>query len=264
MVVPSLSRLPLISVILPVYNGEKYLREAIESVLHQTYSDFEFLIIDDCSTDSTSQIIQQYKDKRILHIQNSQNFGVAFSLNRGIQAARGKYIARMDADDVSVNDRFQRQLEALEANQELDILGTQVILMDETLSYPVGQTQYPVTHSEIVWQFLFNNAIAHPTVMGKREVFLQKYDEKSVAVEDYELWTRLVGDVIFGNLTQPLLLYRRHESTITHMQEERLRDNKTGIIKCYINKISGMDIPEETIKLLDASGEDRAIIANGL
>jgi glycosyltransferase involved in cell wall biosynthesis len=242
---------PVVSVILPVYNGEKYLSAAIESVLHQTFSDFELIIIDDSSTDQTPQIIQHFKDNRILYIHNNQNGGVAYSLNKGVELARGKYIARMDADDISLPDRFIRQLEALEICQELDILGTQVILMDETLSYPVGQIDYPIMHSEIVWQFLFNNALAHPSIMGKREIFLNKYDEGKIAVEDYDLWTRLVGDVIFGNLPEQLVIYRRHESTITHQHEEMLEFNKIGIIKSYIYKIARLDIPEEEIKLLD-------------
>ncbi len=117
---------PLISVIMPVYNADQFVGEAIESILSQTFDDFEFLIIDDCSEDSSSQIISRYNDPRIRLLKNQKNIGVARTLNKGLSLARGRYVARMDADDVSIAKRFSRQFEHMERFPDVDICGSWV------------------------------------------------------------------------------------------------------------------------------------------
>ena len=123
---------PKISVIMPVLNAELYLKTAIESVLSQTIPDFEFIIINDGSTDKTEEIIKSYQDPRIIYIKNDTNIGLSKSYNLGIRASKGEFIARMDADDISFKDRFESQLEFLEAHQEVGVVGGGVILIDES------------------------------------------------------------------------------------------------------------------------------------
>src|SRR5215218_8009066 len=118
--------MPQVSVILPVYNGEAYLQEAVDSILAQTFTDFELLIINDGSTDDSERIIDSYKDSRVKHLKNEQNRGLIFSLNRGVEAAKGAYIARMDADDVALPERLEKQMQYLKQNKEVGILSCTV------------------------------------------------------------------------------------------------------------------------------------------
>src|SRR4051812_30773328 len=121
---------PKISVVMPVLNGEKYLREATESILNQTFKDFEFIIINDGSTDRTEEIIQSFADPRIVYIKNEKNVGLSRVFNQGIRAAQGTYIARMDADDISLLHRFEKELEYLENNPKIDIVGSAMMIID--------------------------------------------------------------------------------------------------------------------------------------
>lgn len=130
--------LPLIYVVMSCYNREKYVVEAIESILNQTYTNFEFIIIDDCSTDNTFEIVKEYakKDNRILALKNDKNYCYVHSLNKGIEIAKGKYIARMDDDDISLPERFEKQVEFLEKNEDIIALGTFIeIFSDDMKKY---------------------------------------------------------------------------------------------------------------------------------
>ena len=118
--------MPKVSVVMPAYNAEAYIGAAMESILSQSFGDFEFLILNDCSTDGTEAIIQSYDDPRIVYIKNEKNMGVAATLNKGLAAAQGEYIARMDADDFSLPQRFEKQVAYLDAHPEVVVLGTQV------------------------------------------------------------------------------------------------------------------------------------------
>jgi len=130
---------PLISVVMPVYNTEKFVAEAIESILAQTFTDFEIIIIDDCSTDKSWQIIQDFseKDQRIVTIQNSENQGLARSLNKGLKIAKGQFIARMDADDISMPQRFEIQLDFLKNHPDVGVVGSTVKFIHGIMTYPL-------------------------------------------------------------------------------------------------------------------------------
>ena len=146
--------LPLVSVIMSVYNGEKYLVQAIDSILNQTYQNFEFIIIDDCSTDNSSHILQEYakKDSRIKIIKKEKNIGIKGfieNLNLGISIAEGKYIARMDADDISLPERFQKQVTFLENNPEIFMVGAQIDFINEKNEI-IGEKAGALEHEEIV------------------------------------------------------------------------------------------------------------------
>ncbi len=208
---------PQISVIMPVYNGEKYLKEAIESILAQSYKDFEFIIINDGSTDETEAIIKSFPDKRIVYIDNGENLGLAASFNAGIDAARGRYIARMDGDDVSLPDRFERQFSYLERKPHIGIVGSGIILINES-GEKVAVHKRPRSHVEIKFASLFSSPMYHPTVMGRAEIFKSHhYSETFSNSEDYELWSRLLfkADIRFSNLARPVLKYRIYPQSFT-------------------------------------------------
>jgi glycosyltransferase involved in cell wall biosynthesis len=194
---------------MPIYNAEKYVTEALNSIVQQTFTDFELIIIDDGSTDRSSTIIQSYakKDRRIIvHRQN--NSGLIISLNRGCSLARGKYIARMDADDVSLPERFARQLDYLERHPHIGLLGTWIQDIGAN-GEPGPVWPLPTTPAVIPWFLMFGNCIAHPSVMGRRELIQTLgYRPEATHVEDYDLWIRLSAVSGVANLPDVLVRYR--------------------------------------------------------
>lgn len=197
---------------MPTYNCELYVAEAIESILGQTFTDFEFLIIDDCSTDSTINIINSYNDNRIKVITKERNTGYTESLNYGIGIANGKYIARMDGDDISLPTRFEKQLGAFEVDKDLILCGTaiQVIGTNEV-------KRHPVKHEDIKVKLCFSNAFFHPTVMIRKDIFnIVKYNKDFEPAEDYDLWTKIVFLGKVTNIDDVLLNYRVHNNQVSN------------------------------------------------
>ena len=219
---------PAVSVVLPAYNCEKYIAKAIESVLHQTFTDFEFIIINDGSTDRTEEIIRSFSDPRILYQANNSNKGLVFTLNKGIDIARGSYIARMDGDDIALPERFKKQFDHLQLNKEVDILATVVTLIDknESVSGTWHSDITNVTAKDIRKELPKDNCIAHPTIMGKTEIFRKfKYNHTQSQSEDYDLWLRMMSSgVIIHKLPEHLLLHRILDSSFT-------RSTKNGFWK---------------------------------
>lgn len=217
---------PTISVVLPAFNCEKYIAKAIDSVLQQTFTDFEFIIINDGSTDHTEEMINSYSDTRISYQTNNTNKGLVFTLNRGVDLARGKYIARMDGDDICFPERFKEQLNYLQENSNVDILATVVTLIDEN-DQPSGiwdSDKKNISEEDIRKQLPKNNCIAHPTVMGKTEIFKKyKYNSKQSQSEDYDLWLRMMNDgVIIHKLAEPLLLHRILAGSFTRANKQNV------------------------------------------
>jgi glycosyltransferase involved in cell wall biosynthesis len=214
---------PKISAIMSVYNGEKYLREAIESILNQTFTDFEFIIVNDGSTDNTLEIIQSYDDERIKIINNEQNIGLTKSLNKALKVARGESIARQDADDISLPNRFDEQMKYLEGHPEVVLLGTNVYLIDES-GKTVGKRI--VLTKPSIKDLLKNNQFNHGSVMFKKKVINQLggYNELIRYSQDYELWLRIAKSHVVGNLTQSLYKLRSHDANIrlTNWEESTL------------------------------------------
>lgn len=216
----------LLTVLMPVYNGEKFLRESIDSVLSQTYSEFEFLIIDDGSTDTSPDIIRKYAawDSRIHVITNPQNCGVTKSLNIALDHVNTEYLARMDADDICLPFRFAKQLEVMEGNRDIGVCGSFMKALGEGKIF-----RAPVNHSDIKIMLAFGNCLNHPSVMLRTLLTKEaKYDESFLNTQDYELWTRLIVKTRFYNIPEPLLLYRRHKMQIstTRLKEQHLSDLK--------------------------------------
>lgn len=227
---------PKITVLMPVYNGEKYLKPAIESIMSQTYGDFEFIIINDGSTDETANIVLKYNDSRIKFINDSENIGYTPRLNHGIAAAKGEYIARMDADDISLPDRLKRQAAFLDKNQNIGICGTWY----KTFGCEESEIKWPLIHDEIKINFLFHNVIGHPTVMFRKNLFEKynlEYKNDYMPAEDYELWSRAAEYFEFANIPEILLLYRTHETNISQTKIDIRKNNVTRIRKNQLKKL---------------------------
>ena len=208
------STTPLISVAMPVYNGEKYLAEAIDSILAQTFTDFELIIIDDGSTDNSLSVLQAYqkRDSRIRLI-SRENRNLVATLNEIIDLARGKWVARMDQDDIALSHRFERQLQWIEKT-DADICGSWVKLFGATCKRIL---KHPVTDAAIKMEMLFSTPFAHPTVMIKRELIKQlRYENAWEKCEDYDLWERAANAGLkMTNVPEVLLLYRQHGTQIS-------------------------------------------------
>lgn len=215
---------PKISVVMSVFNGESYLAEAIESILDQTFTDFEFIIINDGSTDTSSDILQDYaqQDPRIRLIMFDENIGLASALNHGIHQAQGEYIARMDCDDISQSSRLQQQVDYLDAHPEVCLLGAQMMVVDKDKN-PLFVFEVPPQHSLIIWNLFFGRTFAHPSVMMRRGVVLRVggYDESISAAQDIDLWSRMIGQGRFANLPEQLVYYRTHEQATSIQKSDQ-------------------------------------------
>jgi glycosyltransferase involved in cell wall biosynthesis len=208
--------MPEISVVLPVYNCDKFIFEAIQSVLNQSYTKYEVIIIDDCSTDKTVEIIKGFKDARIKLIVKEKNTGYTDSLNYAISIAKGKYIARMDGDDICLPCRFEKQIAFLESNKNVILCGSgiQIIGTDTIL-------HHPSSHDEIKVKLCFGSSFYHPTVMGRKEFFIKNpYNRNLEPAEDYDLWTRLAFQGELANLEEVLLVYRVHENQVSQVMNK--------------------------------------------
>lgn len=217
-----------VTVLMSVYNGEKYLKEAVDSILNQTFTDFEFLITNDASTDKSMEILRSYNDSRIKIVSNEKNLGLTKSLNKGLSLAKGEYIARMDADDISDPYRLEKQVYFLDMHPEIGILGTQYRLFDSN-SRNSKIMVVPTCDVQIRWNLLFKCTFAHPTVMIRKNVLLVnklKYDEAFFVAEDYELWTRLLKYTRGANLKECLLQYRIHSTNASVEHRKKQFENR--------------------------------------
>ena len=204
---------PRISVVMPVYNAAPYLRMAIDSVLMQTYKNFEFIIINDGSTDNSADIIREYKDARIVFVDNEENMGLVSVLNTGLDLARGEFIARMDADDISLPNRFAKQLAYLRRHRRVGVLGTAFYIFGGGVSCISTKPKRPTLHD-----MLKTCPIGHPTVMMRKSVldkYKLRYDGRYRHAEDYELWLRMIRYTRFANLPDVLLNYRWHTTNVS-------------------------------------------------
>ncbi|MDD2337894.1 MAG: glycosyltransferase, partial [Geobacteraceae bacterium] len=210
---------PKITVLMPLFNGKRYVREAVESILGQTFADFEFLIIDDGSTDDSCAIVESYGDPRIRLITNGKNLGVTATLNRGIKLGRGEYIARMDCDDISLPTRLAEQIEYLERNPDCAMVAIPVLQIDEDgRNCGVWPDDRNTLTSEALYRFLPRaNCIAHPGIMIRKSILSHyRYNEFQRIAQDYDLWLRMSADrLVITKLAKPLLKYREHSASVT-------------------------------------------------
>lgn len=214
---------PLISVIMPVYNAETYLAEAIESILNQEFTDFEFLILNDGSADRSIDIIRSYDDPRIIVCNSDVNKGLIFQLNRGIKTSRGKYIARMDADDISLPARLKTQIDFLENNPQYGLCGTWFKAIGNLNT--IFET--PRAFAEIKLALYFYNPFCHPTIVIKRELLVENniLYRDLLHAEDYLLYIDLLDKCKMANIPEVLFIYRWENSNISVVHAGKQRDN---------------------------------------
>jgi glycosyltransferase involved in cell wall biosynthesis len=215
-----------VSVLMSVYNDEFHVGKAVESILDQTFSDFEFIIINDGSTDRTKEIIESFRDSRITLI-SRENKGLTESLNEGIRLSRGQYIARQDADDVSLPERLAKQIEFLDSHQDVVLVGTSITLIDED-GRRLRDYTYPSEHSTLCrWLYAVVNPLPHSTIMFRRDAVLSLggYDERFYKAQDYALHLCLVKHYQIASIPEPLILirYRTNSIGFADNQAEQLR-----------------------------------------
>lgn len=207
---------PRLTVVMPVLNGDPFIEDAIRSVLAQTFTDFELLVISDGSTDQTVALVKRFDDARVRLVEHGDTKGIASRLNEGLDTAQGEYIARMDADDLSEPRRFELQVRFLDSHVDVDCCGARIRTINSNGEQRLWAL--PIRASEIRALLPFVNCIAHPTVMMRASSFKRlglRYSETAPHVEDYELWLRSSAHLTFANLSRPLLKYRLTEDGIS-------------------------------------------------
>jgi glycosyltransferase involved in cell wall biosynthesis len=238
---------------MPVYHADKYLRESIESILNQTFGDFEFIIVCDEPSEITKQILDEYakKDRRI-QIYYQQRQGLIVSLNRGISLAHGEYIARMDADDISLPQRFEKQILFLDSNPSIGVVGTYIKNISDDGSGLIPTNVLPTNPNVLRYFLLFFNPVAHPSVMMRRKIFgkFGLYNTDALFAEDYDFWSRIASDVDFSNIPEVLLKYRVHKTSIS---SEFLNNQSNQACKTQfflINKLLDGLADQKEVKML--------------
>ena len=225
--------LPEISVIMPVYNVEKYINCAIESILEQTFENFEFIIIDDGSTDHTYDIVSQYHDKRIIKIRNASNLGVAATLNKAISIARANYLVRMDGDDISKKNRFEKQLHFMNANPNIGISGSHMELINSDGSI-IKEQHKKIGYEDIrAGLFFGHTSLAHPSLIMKKDLldtYHLRYDTAFAYAEDYDFYCRSSQYIILDNYPEALIQYRLHSESVSHkFKNQQILDAQSAL-----------------------------------
>lgn len=237
----------LVSIIMPVYNCEKYVKEAISSILNQTHTNFELLIIDDNSTDSTVNIIKSFSDKRIRFFSNSTNNGIVKTLNAAIHLCKGDLIARMDGDDVSHHERIERQVGMFKENPQIGLVSCWYVIRD-TINGKSKIVRRYTTDEEIRFHMLFRNQFVHPGVMMRAEVMKKLRYNDVQTCEDYDLWARSLKYCKVANCSEILLLYRWHGDNISYKNKAMLRKSMIFIISNLLTEYN-IDHTEQELLL---------------
>ena len=235
---------------MPVYNAERYVGEAIDSILRQTFADFEFLIINDGSTDGSAEILRQYaqRDHRIRFYDFTENAGLIARLNQGIDLAQGEYLARMDADDVSDPERFAEQFRFLETHHEVVMVGSSAYMLYENAR--IEEAIFSLSNDLIPTELCFRNCFVHASIMARTDVLrAYKYDPAYYAAEDYFLWSQLSQRHKLAILARPLVTYRIHDSNISRRKREQQRATMKKIYRFHLARLGLTDVTEEEVQL---------------
>ena len=233
-----LQEVPLVSVVMPAYNAEEYIQESIQSVLTQTYRNFELIIINDASNDSTKQIIDSFTDSRINCIDNKVNMGVAHSLNPGINRAKGKYIMRLDSDDIAYSNRMETQVNYLENHENVYVLGCGM------RAFGYGMDEYDMipacSPEQLKIDSLFFCPISHPSVMFRKRLVEEgfEYNPAYERIEDYELWVRIMRKYVVGAISDVLVRYRIHSNQVTRSHTDEINSAVVRLHKRQMNEMS--------------------------
>ena len=227
----------LISVILPVFNGEKYIGDAIDSILRQTHTELELIVIDDASTDRTREILGGYDDPRMCVLHNDNNSGIVFSLNRGLDVCKGKYVARMDADDIAMPNRLAEQLHYMKMHPEVIVESCWF----EMFGAVNTEVKYPESHNQIVCSFLFGNRFLHPGYFMNNNMLRKyniRYREDMKYAEDYDFAVRAGMCGKLANVPLVLMRYRVHESQTTSIRKPEQKMVCRKIHEYLFNKLN--------------------------
>jgi hypothetical protein len=235
-----------------VFNDVEFVGAALESILGQTFRDFELLVIDDASADGSAAVLGRVEDDRLRVIRNETNLGLTRSLVKGLAEARGRYVARMDADDVALPDRLERQVAFMEAHPDVGILGGDCELIDVE-GRPLGPATYATTDLEIRWRSLLANPFAHPTVMLRRDVLTRSgisYDPAFRTAQDYDLWVRLLGVTRGANLGEPLLRYRMRHGVTSRHRRSQLENHDAIALRSIRQQCPAVSVEPEQVSAL--------------
>jgi len=241
-----------ITVLMPVFNGAAFLSEAIDSVILQTYRDFDFLIINDGSTDDSERIILSYDDPRIKYLKNESNAGIIATLNRGLDNISSKYIIRMDADDLALPQRIQVQVDYMDKNPDIVLAGSGKINFSSGKEVSEEVIRPIVDEKILFFRSIFNTCIPHPSAIFRNDIVQKyniRYDEAYFGAEDKAMWLDMAAYGKLGNINDPLIKYRAHENQISFTKIEECRRSSVAktlqVLKGY-----GFSISKEEIKFL--------------
>ncbi len=255
-----------LAVLLPTYNAAPYLKESIDSVLNQTFTDFDLYVYDDCSTDGSEKLIKSYPNSNIFYFKNEQNIGLTKTLNKGLELLLSKYeyIARMDADDWCYPERFEKQLQVLDSSPEIILSGTQGYWLKDLKLNPNEGWMYPVSPGYLNYYLLFGASFGHSSVILRCKPFLDynlRYDETKINCQDWELWSRVskIGKMV--NLPDFLMKYRIVENSNHRSQEKQQMhfENRVKIIVDYWS-VFGVSFTETEIYELYYANKSSSII----
>lgn len=244
-------KMPKVSVVMPVYNGEKYLRTAIDSILKQSFTDFELIIINDGSSDTSSKIIESYSDPRIVYISNPENTGLAKVRNKGLDVVRGEYIAWLDCDDISLPTRLEKQVNLLDANPHIGICGTWV----KTIGGASEDIwRYPIDSGFLRARMLFDDPLATSSVMLRATCITQqklRFSLDHPPAEDYEMWERISRSWDIANIPEVLTFYRIHSMQTSVVKVEQQKVSVWEIQKRMLLELGIFPTREEMLLHLD-------------
>lgn len=239
--------MPLVSVVMPVYNGEMYLAESIESILSQTLNNLELVVVDDCSSDDSAAIVRNYakSDERVRLIQQARNLGAASARNSGIAASSGEFIAAMDSDDMCLPQRLDRQADFLRTHPDIGVVGTGIKSVYEDMTARV-KGDVPQQHAFIVLRWCLRLfAVGGATIMARRNTLISigGYEDNRRFADDQELFSRLLWKTRFANLPDPLYIYRRHTAQNTARPRQEHQTNGPEVLQCWLNRLVGEKPP---------------------
>lgn len=250
---------PLVSVLMPCFNVEKYVEESLNSILNQTYKNLEIIAINDCSSDETGTILKQMakKDSRIKVIDNEENLKLIKTLNKGITLCSGEYIARMDADDIALPTRIEKEVIFLEEHKDHDIVSTLFYAFPSENPDKKSLHHNPIHHEELCAYMLFKSGICHPAVMIRKRVFTElglHFGAEYLHVEDYALWSQAIYLTKLANVDEGLLLYRVHKQQISTMHENLQIENKKKVFKIHCKHL-GLPQTDEFLNIYASVAE---------
>ena len=242
---------PILSVLMPVFNSERFVAETIDSVLNQTFTDFEFLILDDASTDKSFEIIKDFEkqDSRIKVYQNEKNLGVVESRNKLIELSKGKYIAWIDSDDIALENRFEEEIKFLEEHPEIGMVGAFPIIIDE-FGNKIGKWLFETDPQKLKIELFFHSPFLSSSVMIRKNTIPQNYYDSGFPVaEDFDLYSKISENSEIANIPETLVKYRINSKGLSKSNSEKMEKLSVQVIKEHAERL-GIKLEENTINKL--------------